>query len=275
MPSLKECLYNTKIPTIKVCKYELGTSYLEIGSGDEGSVYNYNDKYAIKIFSLFRALDYFYGEALKRKFQKIEQMSSLKDEAFCFPLGLVGFETEIKEGCYTNLVKRHQELESFKALLSLHDKNKVLEYILKADSAMKRIHTKDIIIGDVKMDNILIDVNNNIKFIDTDNYAYQDFGFDLHPARADALINKYGKCSSLKDNDIFVFSMMALNILTEDEFYGLSKTADDLKVLIKELNVDKETKEGLNIIFSDSEDKPYFSEVFRKIEPNQKLITNY
>lgn len=275
MSSSNECLCDTKISTIEVCKYELGTKYPEIGNGDESTVYNYNDKYAIKIFSLFRTLDYFYGEALKRKFQKIERMSSLKDEAFCFPLGLVGFETKLKEGCYTNLVKCHQELKSFKGLLSLYDKNKVLEYILKADSAMKRIHTKDVIIGDIKNSNILIDINNNIKFIDTDNYVYQDFGFDLYPDRANLLTEKYGKCSSLKDNDIFVFSIMALNILTENEFFVLSKTIDDLNTIIKNLNVDKKTKEGLSIIFSDSENKPYFGEVFSKMKSNQKLIMNY
>lgn len=79
----------------------------------------------------------------------------------------------------------------------------------------------------------------------------------------------------MKDNDIFVFTLMALNILTEYEFFGLGEAADDLTVSIKNLNVDKETKEGLNIIFSDSLNKPYFGEVFRKIEPYQKLITHY
>ena len=34
---------------------------------------------------------------------------------------------------------------------------------------MKRIHNKGIIIGDVKMENILIDKNNKPKYIDTDN----------------------------------------------------------------------------------------------------------
>lgn len=264
MSSSQEHLYDTKMPTIKVCQYELGRLYPEIGHGDESSIYNYNNEYAIKIFSLFRTLDYFYGKALKRKFQKIEEMSSLNDEAFCFPLGLVGFETGLKEGCYTQLIEFNQGLKSFKDLLFLEDKNEALEYILNADSAMKRIHNKGIIIGDVKMENILIDKNNKPKYIDTDNYAYGDFGFDLYPFRAGLLEEEYGKCASLKDNDIFVFSIMALRILTGDKFLEY----ENMLQALNNLNVDKETKEGLNIIFSDSQNKPYFGEVFRKVNSN-------
>ena len=82
------------------------------------------------------------------------------------------------------------------------------------------------------------------------------------------LEKEYGNCVSLKDNDIFVFSIMALRILTGDKFldYG------DRSQTLNKLNVDKETKEGLNIIFSDSQNKPYFSEVFRKTNPNQDLL---
>ena len=48
-------IHDTKLPTIIINKYDLGEKYKEIGDGDESTVYSYEDKYALKTFSLFRS----------------------------------------------------------------------------------------------------------------------------------------------------------------------------------------------------------------------------
>lgn len=261
MPDIKR---ETSIPIIIANKFELGTKYPKIGNGDEGSVYNYNYKYALKTFSLFSAMEYFYGEQLKRKFAKVEAMTLLKDEAFCYPIGLLQSDETTKKGCFFDLVHYDEGIKDFNYLKQLKDEKRILEYLLKADEAIQRAHKKGIIIGDIKENNIMIDINDNIKFVDTDNYAYQDFDFDLAPVRSKSLEMIYGHPFSRIDNDIFVFSMIALKLLTHDDSFSFSINKDYLTQLIGRLNISAEVKDGLKIIFSDAENKPYISHVLKK-----------
>ncbi len=232
MSDIQRNIYDTNLPTLIVSQWDLGERYLEIGSGDEGSIYNYNNQYALKTFSLFRAMEYFYGEKLTNKFAKLEAMCTLKDESFCFPIGLLGFKDLFKEGCYMNLVQYDSNKKDFNYLRKLEDPEIILDYILKADAAIQRIHAKGVRIGDVKESNILIDLNGNPIFVDTDNYSFQDFSFDLTPDRAYCLEKRYGKPYSLKDNDIFLFSIMALELLTHNSDFQYLQSYEYLLQLL-------------------------------------------
>ena len=272
MSNITRKIYETNLPTLIVSKWDLGGRYPEIGSGDEGSVYNYNNQYALKTFNLFRAMEYFYGERLTNKFAKLEAMCSLKDESFCFPIGVLGYKDLFKEGCYMDLIQYDKNKKDFNYLEKLKDTKIILEYILKADAAIQRIHTKGIRIGDVKENNILIDLNDNPIFIDTDNYAFQDFDFDLIPDSVYCLEGRYGKTFSLKDSDIFLFSIMGLKLLTHNSDFSYLKSDEILIKLINNLDVSAEVKEGLKIIFSDSQNKPYLGPILQKINPKQDLL---
>lgn len=149
---------------------------------------------------------------------------------------------------------------------------RILNYILKADAAIQRIHAKGVRIGDIKENNILIDLNDNPVFIDTDNYAFQNFNFDLAPFRARCLEERYGRPASLKDNDIFLFSLMSLKLLTNTSEFSCLHSDEQLTQLINGLDVSSEVKEGLKLIFSDSQNKPYIGPILRKINPIQQLI---
>ena len=85
--------------------------YLEcLGAGDEGTVYKYDDRYAIKVFSYFEI-----GQELL-KYAKIKLLSHLQDESFAFPIGYVYNQEDMLIGYYMNLIKPHPLYESFKAL---------------------------------------------------------------------------------------------------------------------------------------------------------------
>lgn len=250
----------------------MGNKYPEIGYGDEGSVYNYNDIYALKRFSLFRAMEYFYGEQLKRKFMKVEAMTALKDESFCYPIGLLQSDETTKEGCFSELVHYDQNIKDFNYLKKLKDARKILGYILKADAAIQRAHKNSIVIGDIKENNIMIDIKGNIKFVDTDNYAYQDFGFDLIPERSKCLEHTYNHPVTMRDNDIFVFAIMAISLLTKDESFNcFNYNKEFYDSFIEKLNVNREVKDGLRIIFSDAPNKPYIGSILQKIDYSKKL----
>lgn len=274
MSEINRSINDTKLPTLIINKCELLEKYPEIGNGNEGEVYNYNNIFALKRFSLFRSMEWFYGKNLTNKFAKLEELCSIKDESFCFPIGLFGFQDLYKEGCYMDLIRYDIHKKDFNYLLKINDTKKIIEYILKADAAVQRIHAKSVRIGDFKEDNILIDVNDNPIFVDTDNYAYQNFDFDLVPDKAKCLEIKYGKHFSSKDNDIYIFSLMALKLLTHNKDFNYLQSEENLKQLINDLIVSNEVKDGLKTIFSDSQNKPYIGPILNRIKCDRDLFKN-
>ena len=86
----------------------------------------------------------------------------------------------------------------------------MIEYIIQADEAIQRFHKIGLILADIKDNNILIDSNEKVKFVDTDNWMYNGYDFDLEPSRASWLSNTFKKNFSLIDNDRFVFGIMAI-----------------------------------------------------------------
>lgn len=260
-------IYLKTLPIIIIEKEKCGKKYKFIGSGSEGEVYRYHN-YALKMFPLFP-----HPERLPKKFEKIELLAKLHDEAACFPKGLVGYDKEKIEGYYYDFVNSKWECENFADLLYLKDIRKKLQYITEADEALQRFHKMGIILGDIKEDNIMIDENDNIKFIDTDNWMYCGYGFDIVPIRSKWLQELYGKDFSLIDNDKFAFAMMSIQILLSLSFSNLNNISDKyFQYMIHQLDVEKETKELLRTIFSDSNDKPYIGDVLKEIN-TEKIIS--
>ena len=267
MTYIKDSIYNTSLPIVIINKYDQFRKYSEIGHGEEGSVLKYNNKKALKVFDSF-----INREKLPQKFKKIEELARIKDKSFCFPKGLVGFLDLKKEGYFMDLVEPLEKCKDFSELDGLKDMKKILEYILMADRAIERIHKKGIILGDIKDDNILINKCGEIKFIDTDNYAYGDYDFDLIPCRSNWFYVTFGKKCSRVDNDIFVYTMMALHHLFRGKV-KIYRSDDYFKRMIKYLDVSKEVKDGLSIILSDAKDKPYVGKVLKKINTEERLIS--
>jgi len=266
---MSQNIFDTKMKILILDQWDLRKKYKEIGVGTEGNVFNYQDRYALKKFSLFLAMKYCYEEKLERRFAKLEKMSLLKDENFCFPIGIFGYQDLEKVGCYSELVKYEKGRKDFTCLWNLNDTKEVFRYLIEADAAMHRFHKMGGIIGDIKEDNIMIDKNGHPKFIDTDNFAYQEYDFEFTPDRISCLKNRYNKEFSLKDNDIFVFSMMALYILTRIE--GKWSNEDILQI-IHQLDTAKEVKNGLKNIFSDSQNKPYIGSILQEIKNPQRAF---
>ena len=268
MSYVKDSIYHTSLPIIVIDDNKRFGKYPQIGYGEEGSIHKYNNKKAIKVFEFFED-----REKLTRKFEKIEELAKIKDKSFCFPIGLVGYMDLKKEGYYMDFVNPMDECKDFNDLDKLKDMKKVLEYLLIADKAIERIHKKGIIIGDIKDDNIMIDKVGEVKFVDTDNYAYYDYAFDLVPVRSKWLEHTFGKEMSGKDNDIFVFTMMALQYFIKGTNIRMNKSDEYFKKLIKHLNVSTEVKDGLRIILSDAPNKPYVGKVLKKINLDEQIIS--
>lgn len=268
MSYVKDDLYNTALPTLIIEKEKRHKEYPQIGFGDEGSIHKYNEQIAFKTFDFIRD-----KEKLPRKFEKIELLGQLSDVAACFPIGLVGYEDKRKEGYYYDLVKPLKNYKDFDYLQFLKDMRQLLEYIIQADEAIQRFHKMGLILGDIKGDNIMLDCNGNVRFVDTDNWMYNDYGFDVHPGRADWLNDTFNKKFSLIDNDRFVFAMMAIQYFIDGDIIRLYHSDVYFKKLIEFMDVSQEVKDGLRLIFSDANEKPYIGPILKKINPEQKIIS--
>lgn len=263
-------LSDTNIPTLIVSKYDLGEVYPGIGYGSEGTVYNYNGEYALKTFSLFRAMEYFYQERVDLKFRKVEELSKLSDKSICFPLGIFGYRDLFMEGCYYPLITYEVGLKDFEDLSLVSNRGIQNDYLIKGDSMIKRAHDMGLIIGDVKADNIMINEDGNTVLVDVDNCAYGDYPFSLFPDRISVLENMYGKEFDYKDTDIMLYTMMSLRILFKDKRFGLDKTREGLDMAINSLPVNREIKEYISLLLSDAPNKPYVGPVLQKIHEYNK-----
>lgn len=268
MSYMKDDLNNTTLPTLIIEKRKRYRVYPQIGFGDEASVHKYNEKIAFKTFDFIRD-----KEKLPKKFEKIELIGQLYDVAACFPIGLVGYEDKKKEGYYCDLVKPLKDYKDFDHLQYLKDMRQLLGYIIQADEAIQRFHKMGFILGDIKGNNIMIDHNGNVRFVDTDNWMYHDYGFDLYPSRADWLHDTFNKNFSLIDNDRFVFAMMVIQYFIDDDIVRLHHPGIYFKHLIELMDVSQEVKDGLRLIFSDANEKPYIGSILKKINPEQKIIS--
>ena len=258
--------------------------YPKLGSGSEGTIYNYNNKYALKVFD-----DYYNDERhpkpSKRRFlkkiKKIEELMKIEDPSFCFPIGYVmDYNLDIM-GYYMDLLAEDDRLiyDFFKLkdeYKQSSDKTDIFKKVLEADQAIKRIHEKDVYLGDIYEENILIDSNGNPRFVDTDNYIYKNHGYNVTPWRSKIFRNAYKRKVSNKDNDIFLYSTLVMEFLTGREpMYQSVNIQNYFERLLRDIDVDKETKEGLEYIFSDASNKPYISDVLEDFNPNEKVYQKY
>lgn len=172
-----------------------------------------------------------------------------------------------------DLVNPNPSCYDFSRLDSLKDMKKVLEYIIIADKAIERIHKKGITLGDIRDDHILIDKDNTIKFVDTDNYAYLDYDYDLIPGRSNWFKHTYNKDVSKKDSDIFVYTLVALQHLITGSIVKVHKSDEYFKKIIDNLDVNLEVKDGLRLILSDASNKPYFNKVLKKVNSEIELTS--
>lgn len=268
MSYIKDDLYNTALSTLIIEEKKRFREYPIIGSGAEASVHKYNEQIAFKVFDFIQD-----KEKLSRKFEKIELLGQLCDASACFPIGLIGYEDKKKEGYYCDLVNPLENYGDFDYLRILKDMRELLGYIIQADEAIQRFHKMGLILGDIKGDNIMLDCNGNVKFIDTDNWMYNDYGFDVYPCRANLLNDTFNKKFSLIDNDRFVFAMMALQYFIKGSTISLHLSDEYFKKLIEFMNVSKEVKDGLRLIFSDANEKPYIGPILKRINPEQEIIS--
>ena len=277
---------NTSLPTLGIEKDNLFTEYAIIGSGNEGKVFNYENKYAIKIFR--EETEYTPVGYLPRKYEKIEELAnmiatqgSLEDLLTPFPLGLVYYKgertiqgTENKEGFYENIIIRNKTHPTFFTLFRLEDYKKI-PYIKMGGQALRKLHQMGFVLGDIKSENILITQSKKVAFIDSDNWKFGNFDYDLPPINSDFSDKEYDS----KDNDKFLLALESMQVFLKGQQISNDRGKSGFhsryffNKLIEMANLQPEEKEGLRQIFSDSPNKPYIDEVLNYLDPEIELYS--
>lgn len=247
---------------IIINKNDLFDNHQLIGEGDEGLVYNYDDKYAIKIFRNCDNRSQL--TKLKLKLLKLKDMMSIHDRNINLPLGFVSFDGENVHGIYSRLIK-HNKLFDFNDLSLINDKRERARYLIEGDNILQRIHSNGFIVGDVKPDNIMINDSDEVVYIDCDNYKFKNYLFDTIPTRAGFYYRVYGHDLAYQDNDKLVYTIMALELLTGDLDFNVYQSHEGLIRAVKRLHLDPETENDLRTIISPIRNKPYVGETIKKM----------
>lgn len=242
--------------------------YEFLGTGCEGTVFAYDELTAFKTFFSFQT-----PEERNLKLYKIEALGKLSDPSFLFPLGFTRYSNKPKEGYYMKRVYKNKEYSNVALLKLLKDMRLKFGILIEVDAAVRRAHKVGIRIGDLRGGNILVDREDKPLFCDTDNYVYDDMGFDLKPDRVRWLENFYKRKLDLMDVDKFFLAVVAIDTMFKylDVYENLSP--EFLRDLVEKLNVSREIKNGLLEIFSDSENKPYVGDILRELNPDEKILS--
>jgi serine/threonine protein kinase len=264
-PEFKNSNIDTALDILIIDENDKFKLYPQRGSGDEGAVYQYDET------TVFKTFDFSRKEVLEEKFKKIELLGKIKDEACEFPQKLVVYSDGTKAGYTMNYVQKKEKFYDIGGLMYLRDKAKIIECLLKLDSAVRRNHDRGIIHGDVRNPNFLIDKDFNPKMVDTDIYAIGSYGFGLNLSAMNYFKYVFKKDCSLLDNDKFAFALMMMQCFTPGTLLHMSDSLRYFKELIKIFDFDKQTTEIMSLIFSDAPDKPYFGDALMGFD-SEKII---
>ena len=149
-------------------------------------------------------------------------------------------------------------------------------YLKKQEELIKRAHENNLILIDLNPKNFIIDKNDNLIAIDTDNYIVNEYKNDIFPT----YFYEYytSKVSHNIDNNIdklsytlYLLYMLAL------ERYNSSKLLyynndDYIEKYVESLDITLNIKEKILINVSDSKDKVYLDDTIDELESESSFI---
>ncbi len=237
-----------------------------LGQGFEGTVYKYDNNTAIKLIDS----DVHDSRNFTLTFEKIELLGRLQNDFACLPKKIVEYPDGTKAGYLMDLVHSNFKTRDFQELAESEELKKRLSYIIQASDKIKILHDLRVFLGDISGSNIMIDENENVRLIDTDNWMYEGYDFNVKSNRMRILNDCYAKVFHVKDNDCFVLALLAMEVIQGKIIFFEQSSDETFKNQIEKLPVDKETKTRLRYIFSDAPRKPYIGEILSSLSNDEE-----
>lgn len=236
-----------------------------IGVGSEGRVFKY-DNQALKLFY----------KPTENKLNKLKILSELNIKNFVMPNQLVFDQYNNFSGFTMPLINLSSDKNLEVRIKNLNTLKEKIYYLKKQEELIKRAHENNIILVDLNPKNFIIDKNDNLIAIDTDNYIVNEYKNDIFPTY---FYDYYrSKVSQDIDNNIdklsytlYLLYMLAL------ERYNSSKLLyynddDYIEKYVESLDITSNVKEKILINVSDSKDKVYFDDTIFELESEESFI---
>lgn len=217
--------------TIALSKKEIDSLLVFNKGGFEGKILLYDNETVIKQFESYLG-DYTDIEAKK---YKLERLKSRKvGKVLVEPKALVSVEGNF---CGYAMAKVSNAMH----LNSIRDYNRLLEVYSKLFHNLEYLHQKNIVVGDLKPSNILVDYKYQTKFIDVDSMGIDEYEID-HPEYRSTIakmlpnyIRKY-EVNSKENIDNYLLLVCFINSLSKQKLSLPAKLfSSDLSIETKKL----------------------------------------
>jgi serine/threonine protein kinase len=238
-----------------------------IGKGYEGIVYNYDNKNVVKVI----------GNCTLNKVNKIELLNKLEIDRFIFPDKLVTLENGKPIG-YTMKKVETNEFHNLDNILNSNiTLDKKIKYLKDLENQLKVAHQNGITLVDLNFTNFLIDQNDDVVAIDTDNFTYKELKTDSFPTLYSFLYrNKVSK--TIDENmDKFSFTMKILEYLCYEsilqfDLVNYHPYRKDLENFVKNLDIPLNIKTLILHNISNDPNKVYFNNVLDKLSSSKQYL---
>ena len=203
-------------------------------------------------------------------------MNQLDIKDFVMPKKLVFDQHNNFSGFTMPLINLSNDKNLEVRIKNLNTLKEKIYYLKKQEELIKRAHENNLILIDLNPKNFIIDKNDNLIAIDTDNYIVNEYKNDIFPT----YFYEYytSKVSHNIDNNIdklsytlYLLYMLAL------ERYNSSKLLyynndDYIEKYVESLDITLNIKEKILINVSDSKDKVYLDDTIDELESESSFI---
>ena len=234
---INETFGGTVMDEVKLTR-NIEKEFVLLGVGSEGVVYKYKNE-AIKIFNS--------GLINNNKLQKIELLHNMDLEDFQLPKKLY-LNKIYKPVAYSmDYVDSDKTVQCVlqSSRLSLREK---IVYLEKVEYLVKNAHYNNIILNDLNLFNFLVDENDTVKVIDTDNFKVKEYESDISPSFFTDLYNNNIGTKISENTDKFSLTLHFFKDLINRRDVDEQKLLDDynyIEELINRVDAPNEFKDFL------------------------------
>ena len=218
--------------------HKMEKEFVVLGVGSEGVVYKYKNQ-AIKMFKS--------GLINNNKLQKIKLLHNMDLEDFQLPKKLY-LNKVYKPVAYSmDYVDSDKTVQSVLQSSRLSLRQKIV-YLEKVEYLVKNAHYNNIVLNDLNLFNFLVDENDTVKAIDTDNYKVKGYESDINPSLFTDLYNNNIGTKISENTDKFSLTLHFFKDLINRRDVNEQKLLDDynyIEELIDRVDAPNEFKDFL------------------------------
>ena len=218
--------------------HKMEKEFVVLGVGSEGVVYKYKNQ-AIKMFKS--------GLINNNKLQKIKLLHNMDLEDFQLPKKLY-LNKVYKPVAYSmDYVDSDKTVQCVLQSSRLSLRQKIV-YLEKVEYLVKNAHYNNIVLNDLNLFNFLVDENDTVKVIDTDNFKVKEYESDINPSFFTDLYNNNIGIKISENIDKFSLTLHFFKDLINRRDVNEQKLLDDynyIEELIDRVDAPNEFKDFL------------------------------